>query len=94
MSITRVRETFMHPTNDFISQRKGRMQLSISQDVLDRIEPLRAEVNFSAEAEKLFSAIAERIERQRWAERNADALFEHGKIIAQTGLAGAEFDRI
>lgn len=84
----------MHPTKSYISQRKGRMQLSISQEVLDRIEPLRNEVNFSAEAEQLFSAIAERIERRKWVERNSAALHEHGEAIAQTGLAGAEFDRI
>lgn len=76
------------------SQRKGRMQLSISQEVLDRIEPLREEINFSAEAEQLFAALAERAERQKWVERNAEALREHGKAIARTGLAGAEFDRI
>ena len=84
----------MHSAKDYVSQRKGRMQLSISQEVLDRIEPLRDEVNFSAEAEHLFSAIATRIERQKWVERNADALSEHGRVIALTGLAGAEFDRI
>jgi antitoxin CcdA len=84
----------MQPTKSYISQRKGRMQLSISQEVLDRIEPLRDEVNFSAEAEQLFSAIAERFERKKWVERNSDALREHGKVIAQTGLAGVDFDRI
>lgn len=76
------------------SQRKGRMQLSISQEVLDRIEPLREEINFSAEAEQLFSVIADRVERQKWVERNSEALREHGKVISQTGLAGADFDRI
>jgi antitoxin CcdA len=89
-----VRIDHMHPSKSHISQRKGRMQLSISQDVLDRIEPLRDEVNFSAEAEQLFAAIAERVERQKWLARNSDALREHGKVIAQTGLAGVEFDRI
>lgn len=84
----------MQSTKSYISQRKGRMQLSISQEVLDRIEPLRDEVNFSAEAEQLFSAIAERFERKKWVERNSDALREHGKVIAQTGLAGVDFDRI
>lgn len=84
----------MPSAKNCISQRKGRMQLSISQEVLDRIEPLRDEVNFSAEAEQLFTTIAERIERRKWVERNSDALLEHGKLIAQTGLAGAEFDRI
>jgi hypothetical protein len=56
----------MQPIKGTSSQRKGRMQLSISQEVLDRIEPLREEVNFSAEAEQLFSAIATRVERQKW----------------------------
>lgn len=70
------------------------MQLSISQDVLNRIEALRDEVNFSAEAERLFCAIAERVERRKWLERNSEALREHGKAIAQTGLAGTEFERI
>lgn len=76
------------------SQRKGRMQLSISREVLDRIEPLREEINFSAEAEQLFAALADQVERRKWVERNAEALHEHGKAIARTGLAGAEFDRI
>lgn len=84
----------MQPAKTYLSQRKGRMQLSISQEVLDRIEPLREEINFSAEAEQLFSAIADRVERRKWVERNSEALREHGKVIAQTGLAGADFDRI
>ena len=83
-----------HQTKSYISQRKGRMQLSISQDVLDRIEPLRDEVNFSAEAEQLFAAIAERIERRKWVERNSEALIERGNLIAKSGIAGSEFDRI
>lgn len=84
----------MQTVKTYQTPRKGRMQLSISQDVLDRIEPLREEINFSVEAEHLFSAIADRVERQKWLERNAQALLEHGKVIAQTGLAGADFDRI
>lgn len=84
----------MPPAKNYLSQRKGRMQLSISQEVLDRIEPLREEINFSAEAEHLFSVIADRVERRKWVERNAKALREHGKVISQTGLAGADFDRI
>lgn len=84
----------MQASKNHAAQRKGRMQLSISQEVLDRIEPLRDEVNFSAEAEQLFSAIAERVERQKWLERNSEALLEHGKLIGKTGLAGVEFDRI
>ena len=84
----------MQASKNHAAQRKGRMQLSISQDVLDRIEPLRDEVNFSAEAEQLFSAIAERVERQKWLEQNSEALVEHGKVIQKTGLAGSEFDRI
>lgn len=37
------------------AQRKGRLQLSISQEILDRIEPLREEINFSAEVELLLN---------------------------------------
>jgi hypothetical protein len=36
----------------------------------------------------------EEFENRSWAERNAKALAAHGKDIARTGLAGAEFDRI
>lgn len=75
-------------------QRKGRLQLSISQELLDRMEPLRDQVNFSAEAEQRFAEIVVRVERQQWVERNSEALHEHGKAIAKTGLAGAEFERI
>lgn len=84
----------MQTVKTYQMPRKGRMQLSISQDVLDRIEPLREEINFSAEAEQLFAAIADRVERQKWLESNSEALRERGKVLAQTGLAGADFDRI
>lgn len=29
-----------------------------------------------------------------WLERNADSITRHGQVIAATGLAGEEFDRI
>lgn len=75
-------------------QRKGRMQLSISQELLDRMEPLRDQVNFSAEAEHRFAEIVDQVERRQWVERNSEALIERGKVIAKTGLAGAEFEPI
>lgn len=84
----------MQTIKTYQTPRKGRMQLSISQELLDRINPLREEINFSAEAEQLFTAIVDRVERQKWLERNSEALVERGKVIAQTGLAGADFDRI
>ena len=74
--------------------RKGRLSLSINQDLLDRLEPYKQQVNLSAQAEQLFARMLEELENQAWAERNADALAAHGRDIAATGLAGAEFDRI
>lgn len=74
--------------------RKGRISLSIDQDILDRLEPYKQDINFSAEAERLFAAILMRLENRNWVQRNSDALIEHGKAIAKTGLAGEEFDRI
>lgn len=76
------------------SARKGRLSLSINQDLLDRLEPYKKEVNLSAQAEQLFARMLEELENRAWAERNADALVAHGRDIAATGLAGVEFDRI
>lgn len=74
--------------------KKGRLSLSINQDLLDRLEPYKQQVNFSAHAEQLLARMLEEFENRSWAERNAKALAAHGKDIARTGLAGAEFDRI
>ncbi|MDO8788443.1 MAG: type II toxin-antitoxin system CcdA family antitoxin [Sulfuritalea sp.] len=74
--------------------RKGRLSLSINQDLLDRLEPYKQQVNLSAQAEQLFARMLEELENRTWAEHNADALAAHGRDIAATGLAGAEFDRI
>lgn len=73
--------------------RKGRLSLSIDQDILDRLEPYKQQINLSAQAERLFARMAEELENRSWAERNAEALAEHGRNIAATGLAGEEFDR-
>ena len=83
----------MSTLQDF-APRKGRLSLSIDQELLDRLEPYKQQINFSAQAEQLFSRMLEELENRAWAERNADALSAHGKDIAATGLAGAEFDRI
>ena len=74
--------------------RKGRLSLSINQDLLDRLEPYKQQINLSAQAEQLFARMLEELENQAWAKHNADALAAHGRDIAATGLAGAEFDRI
>lgn len=74
--------------------RKGRLSLSINQDLLDRLEPYKQQVNLSAQAEQLFARVLAELESRAWAEHNADALAAHGRDIAATGLAGAEFDRI
>ena len=74
--------------------KKGRLSLSINQNLLDRLEPYKQQINFSAQAEQLLARMLEELENRAWAERNADALAAHGADIATTGLAGAEFDRI
>jgi antitoxin CcdA len=74
--------------------RKGRLSLSINQDLLDRLEPYKQQVNLSAQAEQLFGRMLEELENRDWAERNSEALAAHGRDIASTGLAGAEFDRV
>jgi antitoxin CcdA len=76
------------------SAKKGRLSLSINQDLLDRLEPYKQQLNFSAQAELLLARMLEDLENRTWAERNAGALTKHGMDIAMTGLAGTEFDRI
>ena len=77
-----------------LEQKKGRLSLSISQDLLDRLDPYKRQVNLSAYAEELFARLVETLEHRSWVERNADAIARHGRDIAATGLAGKEFDRI
>lgn len=74
--------------------KKGRLSLSIDQQLLDRLEPFKHQINLSARAEQLFAGLLEQMENRAWAERNADALDEHGRDIAKTGLAGQEFERV
>jgi antitoxin CcdA len=74
--------------------RKGRLSLSIDQDLLDRLEPYKHQVNLSAQAETVFAALLDKLENQTWVARNAEPLAAHGRDIAATGLAGEEFDRI
>jgi antitoxin CcdA len=76
------------------ASRKGRLSLSIDQCLLDRLEPYKQQINLSAQAEQLFARLLDELENRAWAERNADALVAHGREIADTGLAGEEFDRI
>lgn len=81
-------------TSELNTGRKGRLSLSISQELLERLEPYKQQINLSAHAEKLFSDLLETLEDRSWLERNSEALVQHGKLIAKTGLAGEEFDRI
>lgn len=74
--------------------KKGRLSLSINQNLLDRLEPYKQQVNFSAHAEQLLARMLEELENRTWVERNSEALAAHGMDISATGLAGAEFDRI
>lgn len=82
-------QTYYDPT-----AKKGRLSLSINQNLLDRLEPYKQQVNFSAQAEQMLARILEELESRAWVERNTEALSAHGKDISATGLAGAEFDRI
>lgn len=82
-------QTYYDPT-----AKKGRLSLSINQNLLDRLEPYKQQVNFSAQAEQMLARTLEELESRAWIERNAEALAAHGKDISVTGLAGAEFDRI
>lgn len=81
-------------TNFESGAKKGRLSLSINQNLLDRLEPYKQQVNFSAQAEQLLARLLEELENRTWAERNAEALAAHGADISKTGLSGAEFDRI
>ena len=83
----------MQPHYDSTAK-KGRLSLSINQNLLDRLEPYKQQINFSAQAEQLLARMLEELENRTWAERNAEALAAHGKDISATGLAGTEFDRI
>ena len=74
--------------------KKGRLSLSINQNLLDRLEPYKHQVNFSAQAEQLLARLLEDFENRSWVERNAKALEAHGMDISNTGLAGTEFERI
>ena len=74
--------------------KKGRLSLSINQNLLDRLGPYKHQLNFSAQAEQLLARMLEELENRAWVERNAEALAAHGINISSTGLAGAEFDRI
>ncbi|MEY4591891.1 MAG: hypothetical protein RIR18_786 [Pseudomonadota bacterium] len=76
------------------SAKKGRISLSISQDVLDRLKSHKADINLSAETEQLFNTLLNTLENRAWVKCNADALVAHGQSIAKTGLAGQEFERI
>jgi antitoxin CcdA len=73
---------------------KSRLSLSISRELLERLEPYKHQINFSAEAEQLFTRLLEQMENREWVKRNASALAEHGRAITANGLAGSEFERI
>jgi len=82
------------PNLNTSSVKKGRVTLSINQELLDRLEPYKQKINLSAQAEKLFSEMLEGLENRAWVDRNDESLLAHGQDIARTGLAGAEFERV
>jgi len=81
-------------THALASSKKGRLSLSIDKSLLARLDPYKDRINLSAKTEAFIAQLLEQLENQTWVTRNAEALEEHGKDIAQTGLAGAEFERI
>lgn len=80
--------------NSTQESKKGKLTLSISQALLDRLEPYKGQVNLSAHAEEALVHLAAALENQAWLSRNHEALERYGKTIAATGLAGEEFERI
>ena len=82
------------PAAELNTSRKGRLSLSISQELLDRLEPYKQQINLSAHTEAMLAQLLETLENRAWLERKSEALTEYGKMIARTGLAGEEFDRI
>ena len=77
-----------------MAARKGRLTLTVNQDLLDKLEPYKQQVNLSAQAEQLFADMLEKLEHRAWVTRNDAQLRQHGDEIRKNGLAGAEFNRI
>ena len=82
------------PATELNTSRKGRLSLSMSQELLDCLEPYKQQINLSAHTEAMLAQLLETLENRAWLERNAEALTEYRKMIARTGLADEEFDRI
>ena len=74
--------------------KQGQLLISVHQEILDRLEPFKGKVNLSVQTERFLSNMLDCLESPSWVERNAEALKAHGRDIAATGLAGAEFERI
>lgn len=72
---------------------KGRLSLSISQDVLDRLEPYKQEVNVSAHVEDMLKQLLEQLENRQWLLQCAEPLARYGEKLQASGVAGEEFDR-
>lgn len=77
-----------------VGVKKGRLSLSIRQDLLERLEPFKGQINLSACAEEALALLVEKLEHRSWLDRNAEAISRHGREIAVTGVAGKEFERI
>ena len=76
------------------SSRKGAFPYPSIRDLLDRLETYKGDVNLSAETEEMFKRLLDNLESRAWIKRNSEKLVAHGKAIAETGLAGHEFERI
>lgn len=82
------------PSATGVSNKKGQLSVTVSQEILDRLEPYKQQVDLSNKTEQLLTRLLDELENQAWVERNADALADHGRRISATGLAGEEFERI
>ena len=51
------------------ASRKGRLSLSISQELLDRLEPYKQQINLSAHTEALLAQLLETLENRAWPAR-------------------------
>ena len=58
------------------TSRKGRLSLSISQELLDRLEPYKQQINLSAHTEAMLAQLLETLENRSWLERNSEALIQ------------------
>lgn len=58
--------------------RKAVLVVDQSKNLLDRLEPCKQQINFSAHAAQLLARMLEELENRTWVEHNTEALAAHG----------------